>query len=298
MDPVRLLFGLALILIGLEILSRRIQPYTEGDATRSFPQPDRRATRIVVLGDSIAYGHGLEEAQAWPALLARRLVVAYPHHPWQVVNAGVPGDTVADAYVRFPAHVAVYQPHVILIALGLNDCYRTENERARRRLALFRRHELSWWGKSYLLRRLLARLFPPVPAPRREDEPAIPPDDFGRVLAWLVQQGRRLGARPVLLTMTPLDPSLFPPGSAEWELWSSYNAIIRDTARRLEVPFIEVSHKLSADHPWQADGVHLTPTGQALLAERVWQGLHRPPLAALLHRQGVDSNAEMAPTLE
>jgi lysophospholipase L1-like esterase len=98
--------------------------------------------------------------------------------------------------------------------------------------------------------------------------------------------------------MTPLDPTVFPPGSPETELWSAYNTIIRDTARRLEVPFIEVSHKFPADHPWQADGVHLTPTGQTLLAERVWQGLHRPPLASLLHLQGASSNAEMAPTLE
>jgi lysophospholipase L1-like esterase len=298
MDPVRLLLGVALILIGLEILSRRVQPYTEGDTTRSFPQPDRRATRIVVLGDSIAYGHGLDEAQAWPALVARRLVVTYPHHPWQVVNAGVPGDTVADAYVRFPAHVAVYQPHILIIALGLNDCYRTDNERARRRLALFRRHELTWWGKSFLLRRLLARLFPPAPLPRREDEPAIPADDFARGLAWLVQQGRRLGTRPVLLTMTPLDPTVFPPAGAEAQTWSAYNAIIRDTARRLEVPFIEVSHTFPMKQPWQADGVHLTPEGQALLAERVWQGLHRPPLASVLHLQGLSSNAEMAPSLE
>src|SRR5205085_3056302 len=53
-----------------------------------------QASRIVVLGDSLTAGLGLDPADAYPALLQRML--EEHGYRFEVVNAGVSGDTSAD----------------------------------------------------------------------------------------------------------------------------------------------------------------------------------------------------------
>src|SRR5689334_6612410 len=49
--------------------------------------------RIVFLGDSLTAGYGLEKNQAVPSLIQEHLATA--GYPYEVVNAGVSGDTSA-----------------------------------------------------------------------------------------------------------------------------------------------------------------------------------------------------------
>lgn len=302
---VLLLLSAVALGLGLEVhLRRRAAQQDEPWDTRTLPPPDPQATRIVVLGDSIAYGQFLAEEQAWPALLAARLAEEFPQRHWQVVNAGVPGDATADAYLRFQAHVAAYRPRLVLIALGLNDCHRTGGSgRADRRLARFRQNEMARWGRSHLVRAIAARLASPqhLPPPAARPRPIVPLDDYKRIMVWLTQQCQRLGSRPVFLTLTPLAPGL--QNGGEWGLWADYNQAIRDLGRALDTPVVEVSHKFTFAQGWSEDGVHLSAEGQAAVAERVWQALQRPHLAPLLGdplnaRHGQVSNAEMAPSLD
>src|SRR5947208_7858136 len=53
---------------------------------------------IVVLGDSLAAGAGVEPAQAFPALLQKKIDAAGLN--FIIVNAGVSGDTSADGLAR------------------------------------------------------------------------------------------------------------------------------------------------------------------------------------------------------
>jgi lysophospholipase L1-like esterase len=300
------LLGVIGIGLGFEALLRRraAQPDEPWD-TRTLPAPDFQASRIVVLGDSIAYGQYLDETQAWPALLAARLAEDRPQQHWQVVNAGVPGDATADAYLRFQAHVAAYRPRLVLIALGLNDCHRTGGSgRADRRLTHFRQVEMSSWRRSHLVRAIAARLSPPQhpqPKPAAQPRPIVPLADYEAIMTWLARRCQRLGSQPIFLTLPPLAPGLT--DGEEWGLWADYNQAIRDLGRALALPVIEISHKFAAGPNWLEDGVHLSADGQAALAERVWQGLQRPNLAPLLGatpsaRHGQASNAEMAPSLD
>lgn len=73
---------------------------------------------VVVLGDSLTAGPGLRTEDAYPALLQERARSAgLPH---RVVNAGVSGDTTADALRRLDTAL---QPdtRVLVVALGAND---------------------------------------------------------------------------------------------------------------------------------------------------------------------------------
>lgn len=74
--------------------------------------------RIVVLGDSITAGYGLDPAQAYPALLQQKIDAA--GLVFTVVNAGVSGDTTAGGLRRIEWALGA-GADVLVIALGGND---------------------------------------------------------------------------------------------------------------------------------------------------------------------------------
>ncbi len=75
----------------------------------------------MVLGDSIAAGLGLAEAEAFPAVVGELLRAA--GHPVEVVNAGVSGDTSAGGLARLD-WVLRLEPEVLVVELGANDALR------------------------------------------------------------------------------------------------------------------------------------------------------------------------------
>lgn len=72
---------------------------------------------VLILGDSLSYGTGANAGEDYPALLAQTT-------GWQVVNAGVPGDTSAGALARLPQLLEAHQPQLLIIELGGNDLLR------------------------------------------------------------------------------------------------------------------------------------------------------------------------------
>jgi len=79
---------------------------------------DTATKRIVILGDSITAGYGLDQAQAYPALLQEKIHAA--KLPYTVANAGVSGDTTAGGLRRI-AWATARGADVLIIALGGND---------------------------------------------------------------------------------------------------------------------------------------------------------------------------------
>ncbi len=77
-----------------------------------------RAWRLVMIGNSITAGFGLPPDEALPTVLQERL--RSDNLPVEVINAGVSGDTTADALDRFDWSVDA-DADAVLIALGGND---------------------------------------------------------------------------------------------------------------------------------------------------------------------------------
>lgn len=74
--------------------------------------------RVVVLGDSISAGYGLGKKAAWPAVMEG--LAEADGRNWDVVNAGLSGDTTAGGVRR--VKVLVRKPmDVLVVALGGND---------------------------------------------------------------------------------------------------------------------------------------------------------------------------------
>lgn len=75
---------------------------------------------IVCIGDSITAGQYLPEGEKpWPALITG----------YEIVNAGVNGDTTRLALERFPRDVQERAPSAVVIQFGLNDCNKWATDR-------------------------------------------------------------------------------------------------------------------------------------------------------------------------
>ncbi|MFW6710978.1 arylesterase [Acinetobacter pittii] len=78
------------------------------------------AKTILILGDSISAGYGIDPKQGWVQLLQKRLDKQYPKQH-KVVNASVSGETTSGALARLPKLLQTYKPNVVVIELGGND---------------------------------------------------------------------------------------------------------------------------------------------------------------------------------
>jgi acyl-CoA thioesterase-1 len=81
-------------------------------------KPSEKLPVVVFLGDSLTAGLGLNEDQAYPSLLGKKL--RQEGLPVRVINAGVSGDTTAGGLSRL-SWLLNQHPDVVVVALGGND---------------------------------------------------------------------------------------------------------------------------------------------------------------------------------
>ncbi len=75
---------------------------------------------ILVFGDSISAGYGLERVQeGWVALLQTKLQTE--GYGYEVINASVSGETTAGGLARLPRALSLHQPKIVILELGGND---------------------------------------------------------------------------------------------------------------------------------------------------------------------------------
>ena len=80
-------------------------------------QPVPPGSTVLALGDSLTFGTGASAETSYPTVLAGLT-------GWNVVNAGVSGDTSAQALARLPALLAEHHPKLVIVSIGGNDFLR------------------------------------------------------------------------------------------------------------------------------------------------------------------------------
>lgn len=90
-------------------------------ALSSGPAAAQATTRaqVLVLGDSISAGYGIQREQGWVALLAKRLSKAKPQVG--VTNASISGETTGGGLARLPDLLKRHRPQLVIVELGGND---------------------------------------------------------------------------------------------------------------------------------------------------------------------------------
>jgi acyl-CoA thioesterase-1 len=86
----------------------------------SFITPAMGASTLLIVGDSLSAGYGLDRGQSWVDLLA-----AVPKEilgtDGQILNASISGETTTGGLSRLPGLLERHRPDAVFIALGAND---------------------------------------------------------------------------------------------------------------------------------------------------------------------------------
>lgn len=72
---------------------------------------------VLAFGDSVTFGTGAASGEDWPGRLAGMT-------GWQVVNAGIPGDTAEAGRGRLQALLDEHRPVLVIVEIGGNDFLR------------------------------------------------------------------------------------------------------------------------------------------------------------------------------
>ena len=105
-QKVLLIFLVGVCIIGLNSCQDKLATITNIDLGSG--------EKIIVLGDSITAGFGLQLEQAYPYLLSQKLGLP-------IVNRGVSGDRTADGLARLSEDILSENPWLVIVGLGGND---------------------------------------------------------------------------------------------------------------------------------------------------------------------------------
>jgi acyl-CoA hydrolase len=106
----KIIFLLLILSVALAIA------WSGGDDVEKYTAIPQGAT-VLILGDSLSYGTGANQGEDYPTLLAKST-------GWNIINAGIPGDTTAGGLERLPSLLQQYQPKLLIVGLGGNDLLR------------------------------------------------------------------------------------------------------------------------------------------------------------------------------
>jgi acyl-CoA thioesterase-1 len=110
-----MLYSVILVVL-LSLRAAWAEPQTH-TVIQTLPKEDTRKV-LVVFGDSLSAGYGLQAGQSYPDDLQRKLDAQ--GYAWRVVNLGISGDTTMGGVARINTGTAL-KPALVLLELGGND---------------------------------------------------------------------------------------------------------------------------------------------------------------------------------
>lgn len=84
-------------------------------------EPPRNGVRVAAFGDSFTHGDDVDNAEAWPAVLDRN------DSGLEVLNFGVSGFGLGQAYLRYQRLGRTFEPDIVLIGFMSENIYRNVN---------------------------------------------------------------------------------------------------------------------------------------------------------------------------
>jgi acyl-CoA thioesterase-1 len=80
---------------------------------------------LLILGDSLSAGYGMDRERSWVTLLDLRLQEY--GYSYRILNSSISGDTSQGGLARLPRLLDRYKPEIVIIELGANDGLRGIN---------------------------------------------------------------------------------------------------------------------------------------------------------------------------
>ncbi|HWX25715.1 MAG TPA: GDSL-type esterase/lipase family protein [Vicinamibacteria bacterium] len=235
----------------------------------ALPKP-QGIRRLVCFGDSITFGYGVADVEAYPSALGRELA----QDGWDVVNAGVTGYTSHQVRGWLRRLAPLLQADAATFLIGWNDGNRraVDDREYERRIHAITALEGSL-DHLYLYRALKgaylrATVLKGIQWTRNAKGHRASLDQYRENLEAIVAECRRSGIRPVFVALPHRLKAGEPPFGSE------YGEMLVATARAQGVPLLDCGPLgLQSASPSNAeyflDSLHLTPRGNALMAHEI-----------------------------
>lgn len=207
-----------------------------------------RGTSLLCIGDSIT-DCGRERpvgedtwqtlGNGYVSMLSALIGAKHPELAVRVRNVGTSGNTVRDLKARWETDVFDLKPDVLPIMIGTNDV---------------------WRQFDYM----------------KNPDAAVLPEEYADTLDQLVVATIARGIKVVLMTPFFIEPLLDDPMRKRMD---EYSAIVRETAERHKLPFVDVqgafdrllAHQHSSAIAW--DRIHPSQTGHMAIALALYRAL-------------------------
>lgn len=239
-----------------------------------LPKPAGR-TRILCLGGSTTYAFAVDDSDAYPRVLERRL--REQGHDVDVINAGVESYTSAESLANLLFRGLQLDPDIVLVYHAANDVRPRRYANFSEDYAHYRK---AWEGGTASYRPQGGELgginqFIQLPPPESTTDVATllqvnTPAVFARHLTSLAAVTRAHGAVPVFVSFArspePTDELL---GAGIDE----HNRALREVASRHDVTLIDLARSFPRDIALFVDDIHLGQEGNRLKAEAIAEGL-------------------------
>lgn len=245
--------------------------------------------RVLCFGDSSTFAFGVGFDSAWPNQLQELFDADRPGE-FEVLNAGIPGQTTYQGRQRLTRELEKWKPQVAVITFGNNDGWRwdglTDREHARRTSAVqglqFLNHSRAWQvlqascRQSQAMRSTQDQLAWAQQAtwnyfdPNSKWTPRVSLDDFADNLQAMIDECHRCGCRPILVVWPDQRQLL---GQPTWR--PPYQAAMRQVASRAGVECLDLVPLFEDAGDWASerfipnDVVHLDHEGNLFVSQAV-----------------------------
>lgn len=215
---------------------------------RAHPEPEPQPTAppppnttVLFQGDSITdAGRDRDSATpntglgaGYPLLLAAALLETFPDRHLRFFNRGVSGNKVPDLQARWQTDTIALQPDIVSVLVGVNDFWHT------------RTHGYTGTVADY------------------ESEYVALLDATRHALP----RARLIVMEPFVLQTGAVDATWFPEFDQRRAAAARVAQRVGATFVALQAPFTKAVGRVGSTY-WTVDGVHPTPAGHALIAER------------------------------
>ena len=252
--------------------------------------------RVICMGDSCT----ADAVPPYPTMLHELLVASPPTDSrWEAFHTAVHGYSVVQGLTLFRKTTRKLRPDVVTIYFGWNAHWDADHP-DRVRMASLRNNPITqvlaglrnkrFFQLMTVALRPMLRSAPLRSAPLRSTRKSgggnvrVPPDDYEATLAELVEEIRRAGALPIILT-APHAPQMHsllverghgPAMDVVLERHDGYVDITRRVARRCEVPLVDLAATFQSDslpEDFYEDGIHLSHSGRRRVARAIYEKL-------------------------
>jgi len=247
--------------------------YRNRDALQTLrSRPRLGTTRVLLLGDSCAFGWGICRFDETLGFQLEKLIGA-PTHRAQVINLAQPGYSTEQGLRLFRRWFPKVRPDFVILYFGWNDLFPTPgltDAEVLRLLPVTQSAPMRALMGTALYRTLafgLSRMVEPSVAPGTSHRSRVPLEQSGANMRAMVEESRAGGAG-VYIVVPPRGPQFNRPDLHIFEFNRAVREVIGDHATFIQPFAMDPAAPGSAAY-FLSDGYHPSAPGARLLAEAI-----------------------------